>query len=114
MQLYKNEEDHQRWLRKSVIQAQGVEDKNAKSKIEEKFGKEVAARPNSCYTCRKKTRCLEFKNKTTGGSAGAVSIDASIKFLCDKFDPMPIQKKDQRLSSSAISGLLKRAKSGRL
>jgi len=114
MNLYKNEEDHQRWLRKTNMQAQGFADRDNTQKLEKKFGKEIIERPNSCYTCRKKNRCLEFKSKTTGGEAGAVSIDASVQFLCDKFDPMPIQKKNQQLSQNAINGLLKRAKTGRL
>jgi hypothetical protein len=112
--LYKNEEDHQRWLRKTNMQAVGFEDRNFKKKLEEKFGKELSERPHSCYTCKKKMRCMEFKTITTGGTAGAVSIDASVKFLCEKYDALPIQKKNLALSSGQVSNLLKRAKTGKL
>ena len=112
MDLYKNEDDHQRFLRKNAMLARGVTDSNKRA--EEKPTNEIEKKADSCYNCRKKSRCVEFKNLTTGGSAGAVSIDASVKFVCDRFDAMPIQKKNLRMTTGAISNLLKRAKTGKL
>ena len=112
MSLYKNEDEHQRFLRKNAMMARGIIEN--KKKDEEKQTNEIVKKADSCYNCRKKVRCVEFKNMTTGGLAGAVSIDASVKFICDRFDVMPIQKKNMHLSSNQVSNLLKRAKTGKL
>ena len=58
--------------------------------------------------------CVDFKNKSTGGNRGSVSISADTDFICDKYEPIPISKKQQSLSGKQIKNMMKQAKKGRL
>jgi len=108
-------DDHERFMNKNRKLAEGYETANTQDKVKVKFGDAVPAeRAMSCFNCKKKNRCLEFKSKSTGGTSGVVSIDSTTIFLCDKYDPMPPQKKEKALSGSQIKNIMKAARSGRL
>jgi len=115
--FWNNDADHDRWRKKTEIAAVGFADRANEKVIADKkkqYGEEIAQRPNSCYSCKKKNKCIEFMHKTTGGTAGAVSVDASVTYLCDKYIPMPIQNREKNMTKGAINSLLKRAKTGKL
>ena len=117
MNLWKNDTDHDRWKKKNDMLAVGIADRVNEKIIEEKkkqYGEEILERPNSCYTCKKKNKCIDFMHKTTGGTAGAVSVGGDETYLCDKYNPMPIQNKNKNVSKGQINNLMKRAMSGKL
>lgn len=95
--------------------AQGYETAETEGRIKAKHGESIPTeRQMSCFNCKKKNRCLEFKSKSTGGSNGAVSIDSHTTFLCDKYDPIPVQKNERSLNNNQIKSMMKAAKFGRL
>jgi hypothetical protein len=109
------EEDHERFLRKNRMMAQGFDREEIQKKIHKKLGDNVdPGRKMSCFNCKKKNKCQEFKEKSTGGSSGTVSIGAETTYLCDRYEPIPIHKKEKSLSGKQIKNILKAAKKGRL
>lgn len=110
------ENDHDRFIMKNKLMAQGYEmDKVAKT-VKDRIGDTETdiPRETTCFTCRKKTKCAEFKKKSTGGSSGAVSIGDETNFLCDRFEPIPINKKDKKVTKKQVNNMLKAALKGRL
>jgi hypothetical protein len=108
-------DEHDRFLAKNKMMAQAYEVSETEGKVKSKHGDAIPAdRPMSCFNCKKKNRCLDFKAKSTGGSSGVVSIDSGTTFLCAQYDPMPLQKKERSLNNNQIRSMVKAAKSGRL
>jgi hypothetical protein len=64
----------------------------------------------SCFTCKMKQGCSEFKANRSGRSSGVVSFGGDQKFACDRFVPAPSQNRS--MSSQQIKALLKNAKKG--
>ncbi|OGJ90878.1 MAG: hypothetical protein A2268_09550 [Candidatus Raymondbacteria bacterium RifOxyA12_full_50_37] len=108
-------DDHDRFLSKNNALARGYALAGTQDKLQKKFGAEAdVPQSMSCFNCKKKHKCLEFKAKSTGGSAGAVSISSDMSFICDRYEPVPISKKEKSLSSQEVKSIMKAAKKGRL
>lgn len=108
-------DEHDRFQAKNKMLAQAYEVGQTEGKVKDKHGDAIPTeRPMSCFNCKKKNRCIDFKAKSTGGTSGAVSIDSHTSFLCDQYDPMPLPKKEKSLNNNQIRSMVKAAKSGRL
>jgi hypothetical protein len=108
-------DEHERFMNKNKKLAQAYETSRIQDKVNETAGETRSeARPVSCFNCKKKNRCIEFKQKSTGGSSGVISIDTSTSFLCASYDPMPPPKQDKGLSGKQVKSIMKAALKGRL
>ncbi len=67
-------------------------------------------RESSCFTCKMKRKCSEFRSKQTGGTAGVVSFGGDEKFICGRYSPAVIESRT--MSSKQIKSLLKNVKRG--
>jgi len=107
-------DDHERFMNKNRKLAQGYETSRLQEKVAETAAPGETTRPVSCFNCKKKHKCIEFKQKSTGGSNGVVSIDTSTNFLCNNYSPMPPPKHDKGLSGKQVKSIMKAAMKGRL
>jgi hypothetical protein len=65
----------------------------------------------SCFNCKSKAKCPEFRAKKTGGAAGVVSFGGSNEtFICSKY--APAERENRTMSDKQIKSLLKNAKRG--
>jgi hypothetical protein len=67
-------------------------------------------REASCYNCKTKRKCPEFRSKQTGGTSGVVSFGGDEKFICRRYSPAEMESRS--MSSKQIKSLLKNAKRG--
>jgi hypothetical protein len=67
-------------------------------------------REASCYSCKTKRKCPEFRAKQTGGTSGVVSFGGDEKFICTRYTPAEMVSRS--MSSKQIKSLLKNAKRG--
>jgi hypothetical protein len=67
-------------------------------------------REASCFNCKMKQKCPQFKAKRTGGTAGVVSFGGDQKFICDRYMPNPSPA--QIMSDRQVKSLLKNAMRG--
>ncbi|MFH0919989.1 MAG: hypothetical protein V1913_06465 [Fibrobacterota bacterium] len=108
-------DDHERFMSKNRMLAQGYETSKLQDKVNATAGDGRSdMRPTSCFNCKKKNKCLEFKQKSTGGSSGTVSIDTSTVFLCDRYAALPPLKHEKSLSGPQVKSIMKAALKGRL
>ena len=104
--------DHDRFVSKNKSIASGYNiDKHDKELEKKGFSRQKRQEDASCFNCKLKTKCSEFRKKRTGGSLGVASFDGKEEFLCDRYIPAPIQKKS--MSDKQIKSLLKNIKKGR-
>jgi hypothetical protein len=64
----------------------------------------------SCFNCKMKQKCPQFRAKRTGGTLGVVSFGGDQKFICDRYTPNP--SPTQAMSNKQVKSLLKIAKRG--
>ncbi|MBN1601593.1 MAG: hypothetical protein JW915_08295 [Chitinispirillaceae bacterium] len=98
--------DHDKFVAKNRSLA-SAEEMNTKDKNLEKKGYSRIRenQEGSCFKCKFKNGCSEFRAKRSGGSTGVVSFGGNETFLCDKFVPAPSQTKT--MSDRQIKSLLK-------
>jgi hypothetical protein len=103
--------DHERFVAKNKSLA-SAEDIKRRDDLLEKKGFDYLKRQEktSCFNCKMKTGCSEFKARRSGGAKGVVSFGGDESFLCDKYVPAPTREKS--LSDKQIKSLLKNAKKG--
>ena len=103
--------DHDRYVnkQKSLARAYDVDSRDARL---EQRGYSFSQRQQeaSCFNCKLKGKCTEFRRKQSGGSAGAVSYGGSESFMCDRFVPVPAE--NRAVSDKQIKSLLKNGKRG--
>lgn len=106
------EYDHDRYVRKNRMIASGYNVDKHDSDMEKKgFSRYDRQKDASCFNCKLKKKCAEFRKKRSGGSMGVVSFDGKEKFICDRYTPEPAGKK--AMSDKQIKSLLKNIKKGR-
>jgi hypothetical protein len=101
--------DHDRFVAKNRSLAVAEEIKQR----DENFGKKGTAvvRDNrSCFNCKMKQGCSEFKARRSGRATGVVSFGGDEKFVCDRHVPAPAQARS--MSDKQIKVLLKNIKKG--
>ena len=108
-------DDHERFLLKNKSMAKGYSMSGMQDKLEKKLGDDPSKpRTMSCFNCRKKNKCTEFKSKSSGGASGVVSIGPDTTFLCDKYQPFQISAKEKPLTKKQVNNIMKAARKGRL
>jgi hypothetical protein len=104
--------NHERFVNKNKSIASGYfVDKHDKELEEKGFSRHQRQEDASCFNCKLKAKCSEFRTKRTGGSLGVASFDGRENFICDRYIPAPVKKK--AMSDRQIKSLLKNIKKGR-
>jgi hypothetical protein len=105
--------DHDRFVSKNRSMAQAYETGKSDADLERKgFSHIQRQQEASCLNCKTKNKCVEFRKKTSGGSAGVVSFGGGEKFLCSRYVPAPPENRG--ISQSDIKKLMKNARKGYL
>ena len=103
--------DHESFVEKnkSIAHSQELDEKD---KTLEKKGYSYLQRQQeaSCFNCKSKQKCPEFRQKKTGGSSGVVSFGGDEKFLCGRYAPATVE--NLSMSNKQIRSLLKNVKRG--
>lgn len=101
--------DHDRFVAKNRSLAIAEEIKQRDDDTEKKSGAFI--RDNrSCFNCKMKQGCSEFKARRSGRATGVVSFGGDEKFVCDRHVPAPAQARS--MSDKQIKALLKNIKKG--
>jgi hypothetical protein len=103
--------DHDRFVEKNKSLA-AAEEMNRKDEILEKkgFSHLKSEKEGSCFNCKMKQNCSEFKAKRSGGASGVVSFGGDQTFICSRYTPAESQSKG--MSDKQIRSLLKNVKKG--
>jgi hypothetical protein len=103
--------DHERFANKQKSMARAYEVENRDARMERKgYARVQRQQEASCFNCRHKNKCMEFRAKRSGGSKGAVSFGGDETFMCDRFVPAPSGSK--AMSRREIKSLLKNVRRG--
>lgn len=103
--------DHDRFVAKNRSLAAAEDIGYRDEELEKKgFSHLKNQQEGSCFNCKMKNTCSEFKAKRSGGSKGVVSFGGDQKFVCDRYIPAPSQAKN--MSDKQIKSLLKNVKHG--
>ena len=98
--------DHERFVAKNKRLASANEYSRRDRSLERKgFSHLNRQQEASCYNCKMKRKCPEFRAKTTGGTKGVVSYGGNEVFVCDKYEPAPLQNRS--MSRKQIKSLMK-------
>jgi hypothetical protein len=103
--------DHDRFVEKNRSIAKSQE-YTAKDEGRGKKGDGGAPRERepSCYTCKMKRKCPEFRSKQTGGTSGVVSFGGEEKFVCNRYAKAEVE--NRTMSNKQIKSLLKNTMRG--
>lgn len=101
--------DHDRFVAKNRALA-GAEDIKRRDEEYEKSGTQNNQRSGSCFNCKMKQGCSEFKARRGGRSTGVVSFGGDQSFVCDRYVPAP--SKGRSMSDKQIKALLKNIQKG--
>jgi hypothetical protein len=105
--------DHEKFVNKNRAIAGGYVIEKTDDALEKKgFSRYERQQDASCFNCKLKPKCAEFRSKRSGGALGAVSFGGSERFMCDRYVPAPSQEKN--MSDRQIKSLLKNTKKGRM
>jgi hypothetical protein len=103
--------DHDRFADKNKSLARAYEVGRRDADLERKgFSPMQRQREASCFNCRMKNKCAEFRTRSSGGSKGVVSFGGDEKFICDRY--APISSEVKTMSNRQIKSLLKNVKRG--
>jgi hypothetical protein len=103
--------DHDQIVEKNRAIAHSYETDSRDKALERKgYDYQTRQREASCFNCKMKSKCPQFRAKRTGGTTGVVSFGGETKFICDRFVPAPAQA--QTMSDKQVKSLLKLAKRG--
>lgn len=103
--------DHERFVEKnrSLASAENLDRKDRE--LEKKgFSRLHNDQEGTCFNCKMKQTCPEFKAKRSGGASGVVSFGGEKAFVCSRYIPAPAQNKS--MTSKQINALLKNVKKG--
>jgi hypothetical protein len=101
--------DHDHFVAKNRSLAIAEEIKQRDETFEKK-GSTVTRDNRSCFNCKMKQGCSEFKAQRSGRATGVVSFGGDEKFVCDRHVPAPAQARS--MSDKQIKALLKNIKKG--
>lgn len=103
--------DHERFVAKNRSLASAEEMNKKDADLEKKgFSHLKRDQEGSCFNCKMKQTCSEFKGKKKGGASGVVSFGGDEKFICSRYIPAPAQGKS--MSDKQIKSLLKNIRKG--
>ncbi|MBD3322172.1 MAG: hypothetical protein GF350_13825 [Chitinivibrionales bacterium] len=106
---YRPEVDHDRFVAKNKMLANAY-DTDRRGRRSGKKGDSDTERDKkaSCFNCRKRKKCPDFRGKRSGGAAGAASFGGDERLICDKYESAPTENKN--MSDKQIKSLLKNMK----
>jgi hypothetical protein len=103
--------DHEQIAEKNKALAKSYEMDTHDKKMESKgYNYQQRQQEASCFNCKMKQKCPEFRSKRTGGSAGVVSFGGDYSFICSRYAPAPTDSKN--MSEKQVKSLLKNAMRG--
>jgi cell division septum initiation protein DivIVA len=103
--------DHDQIVEKNRATARSYETDARDKSLEEKgYNLQQRQQEASCFNCKMKQKCPQFRSKRTGGTAGVVSFGGDQKFICNRYMPNPAPS--QSMSAKQVKSLLKNAKRG--
>ena len=103
--------DHERFVAKNRSLASADEVKRKDEALGKKGYTQIKrGNEGSCFNCKMKQTCVEFKARRTGRSTGAVSFGGDQNFVCDRYQPASTEPKT--MSKKQIKSLLKNVKKG--
>jgi hypothetical protein len=104
--------DHDRFVAKNKSLAQSETlDRKDESLAKKGFDHLARNQEASCFNCKKRSKCPEFRAKRSGGSSGVVSFGGDEKFACDKFEAAPAREA-RGMTPQQIKALMKNVKKG--
>jgi hypothetical protein len=101
--------DHDRFVAKNRALAV-AEDVRSRDEEYAKKGSVPKAEQGSCFKCKMKQGCSEFKARRSGRSTGVVSFGGDEHFVCSRYVPAPAQSRS--MSDKQIKALLKNIRNG--
>jgi hypothetical protein len=103
--------DHNQIVEKNRAIAHSYETDARDRSLEEKgYNVQQRQQEASCFNCKMKQKCPEFRSKRTGGTSGVVSFGGDYKFICNRYAPAPTESKS--MSDRQVKSLLKNFKRG--
>jgi hypothetical protein len=103
--------DHERFVAKNRSLASAEEFQKKDIDLEKKGLSPLNKHQEvSCFNCKMKQGCSEFKSKKSGGAAGVVSFGGDEKFVCSRY--ILAASSEKSMSSKQIRSLLKNVKNG--
>jgi hypothetical protein len=97
--------DHDRFVAKNRAFAL-AEDVKRRDEENVKRDGELKSQPKgSCFSCKMKQGCSEFKARRSGRSTGVVSFGGDESFVCDRY--VPGASRARSMSDKQIKALLK-------
>ncbi|MCU0608706.1 MAG: hypothetical protein MUF22_02930 [Chitinispirillaceae bacterium] len=101
--------DHDHFVAKNKSLAM-AEDVNRRDDEKNKKAGEPRPEKRTCFNCKMKTGCSEFKARRTGRATGVVSFGGDESFVCDRHVPAPAQNRG--MSAPQIKALMKNVMKG--
>jgi hypothetical protein len=102
--------DHDRFVAKNRALAVAEDIKRRDEEYEKKERAPKDQRGGSCFNCKMKQGCSEFKARRSGRSTGVVSFGGDEQFVCRRYTPAPAQNRS--MSDKQIKSLLKNIRQG--
>jgi hypothetical protein len=102
--------DHEHFVAKNRALAVGEDFKRRDEEYGKKQGTPKNQSSGSCFNCKTKQVCSEFKARRSGRSTGVVSFGGDERFVCERYTPAPSQ--NRTMSSKQIKSLLKNIRKG--
>ena len=103
--------DHDRFVAKNKSLAGAEEMGRRDDEAGKKAGAPVkSAQESSCFNCKMKQGCSEFKARRSGRATGVVSFGGDEKFVCHRYVQAPAQSRS--MSDKQIKALMKNFKKG--
>ena len=102
--------DHDHFVAKNRALAVAEDMKRRDEAVERKGDGRTGAAAGSCFTCKMKQGCSEFKARRSGRSTGVVSFGGDEKFVCDRYVPAPAMGRS--MSDKQIRTLMKNVRKG--
>lgn len=104
-------DDHERYLSKNKSLAAANEMEKRDRSMESKGFNQIQRQEEaSCFNCKRKGKCVEFRSKRTGSTTGVASYGGHEKIVCARYEPVPAENKG--ISDRQIKSLLKGAMRG--
>lgn len=102
--------DHDRFVAKNRSLASAEEIKQRDEEYSKSGSSAGRGDSRSCFNCKMKQGCSEFKARRSGRAMGVVSFGGDEKFVCERHVPAPSQARS--MSDRQIKTLLKTIKQG--
>jgi hypothetical protein len=103
--------EHEHYVLKNRLLA-AADDMGRQERQAEKKGVSTLERRKSCFSCKLKKTCTQFRAKRSGGTSGVVSFGGNDQaWACERYEPAPVQ--DRGMSQKQIKSLMKNFKRAR-